>query len=242
MNKIAIISDIHGNTTALDAVFASIDKKGINKIFCLGDLVGKGPESDVVIDKIRERCEVVVMGNWDELILTPKFESTFKWHRDKLEKARIEYLKKLPLYYQFLMSGRVIRLSHAHPKNVYARVLFRDDIIKKLSMFEVLKDESEPDVAGYGDIHMTYIENIKDKIIFNTGSVGNPLDTNTASYAVLTGDLYNQTEKNFSIDIVRVPYDIELALYKAKILQMPELDEYAEELRNCTYRGRKKVF
>lgn len=65
MDKIAIISDIHGNITALNAVLKDINKRNINRIFCLGDIITKCTHPDLVIDKIRKVCEVILIGNCD---------------------------------------------------------------------------------------------------------------------------------------------------------------------------------
>lgn len=65
MERIAVISDIHANLAALKAVWADIERRGIGRIFCLGDLVGKGPYPAEAVDEIRQRCEVVLQGNWD---------------------------------------------------------------------------------------------------------------------------------------------------------------------------------
>ena len=62
MEKIAIISDVHGNITALNAVLSDIKKRHIEKIFCLGDYVIKCTHPDLVIDKLREVCEVMLIG------------------------------------------------------------------------------------------------------------------------------------------------------------------------------------
>ena len=63
MDKIAIISDVHGNITALEAVISDIEKRNINKIYCLGDSVLKSCNSDLVIDLIKEKCDVLLNGN-----------------------------------------------------------------------------------------------------------------------------------------------------------------------------------
>ena len=68
MDKIAIISDIHGNITALNAVLEDIQKRNINKIFCLGDSITKCTHPDLVIDKLRQVCEVILIGNCDYII------------------------------------------------------------------------------------------------------------------------------------------------------------------------------
>lgn len=102
MDRIAIISDIHGNIPALDAVLSDIKKRGIDRIICLGDLAGKGPDSEVAVDMIRENCETVIKGNWDYLISEKYDRELILWHVKKLGNERIEYLKQLPLYTEFL--------------------------------------------------------------------------------------------------------------------------------------------
>ena len=97
----------------------------------------------------------------------------------------------------------------------------------------------EPDVVCYGDVHNAFHQNIKGKTLCNVGSVGNPLDLTQASYAILEGE-YNQPEKGvFSIQLVRVPYDIELSIQIAREAEMPELEEYIQELTTAKYRGLK---
>jgi protein phosphatase len=68
MDQIAVISDIHGNIPALQATLHDIQRRKIGRIFCLGDLVGKGPHSDEAVDICREVCEITIRGNWDDFI------------------------------------------------------------------------------------------------------------------------------------------------------------------------------
>src|SRR5690606_3774065 len=69
MDKIAVISDIHGNMPALEVVLADIKARGIDLIFNLGDLGGKGARSDLSIDRCREVCQVILRGNWDDFFV-----------------------------------------------------------------------------------------------------------------------------------------------------------------------------
>jgi protein phosphatase len=68
MERIAVISDIHANLVALEAVLEDIKRRKIDKIFCLGDIVMKGASPCEVVDIIRKKCEIVVKGNCDELV------------------------------------------------------------------------------------------------------------------------------------------------------------------------------
>jgi predicted phosphodiesterase len=76
LDRIALISDVHGNLTALDAVLEDIDARDITRIFNLGDYVGKGPRGREVIDRCQERCEVNILGNWDDFLPNPDRGST----------------------------------------------------------------------------------------------------------------------------------------------------------------------
>jgi protein phosphatase len=244
MEKIAIISDIHGNITALKAVLEDISKKGINRIFCLGDIIGKGPFPQVAVDIIRDKCEKVVRGNWDTFIVngtcfTPEIGD---WNIKKLGEERIKYLKQLPMFIEFFMSGRLIRLFHATADDVFRRIQSGETVEDKLFMFDKPRVnaifELCSDIVGYGDIHSAYVQNFRGKTIFNTGSVGNPLDMNQSSYAIIEGVWGGMEQDSFSITISRIPYDIEKAVKEAQLeTGMPEMEEYITELRTGRYRG-----
>ncbi|WP_226668480.1 metallophosphoesterase family protein [Metabacillus litoralis] len=243
MERIAIISDIHGNIPALNAVLKDIGEKHIQRIICLGDLVGKGPDSDLVIDIIKNECEIVVKGNWDDFITKETEFETLKWHQNRLNNDHFHYLESLPFSFDFYMSGKFIRLYHASPHSVYTRIQPWDSIEKRLSMFDDTEhtgfNKISPDVVGYGDVHQAFIQHFQGKTLFNAGSVGNPLDLTQASYTILEGDYQSNKESSMAIQFVRVPYDIELAIQLAKNKEMPDLQPYIKELTTAKYRGIK---
>lgn len=86
MDKIAIISDIHGNITALNAVLEDIKNRKINKIFCLGDCITKCTHPDLVIDKVRQVCDVILLGNCDYAICKPSSKGKIFGQEIVLEK------------------------------------------------------------------------------------------------------------------------------------------------------------
>lgn len=246
MDRIAIISDIHGNIPAFEAVLSDIRERGIKRIYCLGDMVGKGPHPEKAIDMVREFCELVVYGNWDDGMMKKPDHENALWHYNRLGEERIHYLRSLPFSIEFYMSGRYIRLFHASPYSVYKRVQPGAPIEDRLAMFDntkmtgISEGDITPDVVGYGDIHNAYIQNFKGKTLFNVGSVGNPLEITQASYAILEGVYQSKEIRPFSIQLVRVPYDIELAILQAEEEKMPDLEPYKMELRTAVYRGAKK--
>jgi protein phosphatase len=247
MDKIAIISDIHGNIPALEAVLENIQKCRVTKIFCLGDMVGKGPHSEKAVDLVREACDVVVRGNWDENITKETNYPTMLWHQNRLGEERLQYLSQLPFSTEFYLSGKLVRLFHASPFSVHTRIQPGDPFEKRVSMFEntdcTLNDENrkQPDVVGYGDIHNAYVQNFLGKTLFNVGSVGNPLEITQSAYAILEGDYESLESDSFSVQIIRVPYNIDLAIEQARHENMPDLDPYIQELTTARYRGLKEA-
>jgi protein phosphatase len=241
VERIALISDIHGNMPALEATLDDIACRGITRIFCLGDLVGKGPHSERAVDICRARCERIIRGNWDDGLATQATDDpTLRWHQTRLGSQRLAFLGALPNSIDFVMSSQRVRLLHASQHGVYHRV-YRDDPDDKLqAMFEntdFTGHEFEPDVVGYGDIHQAYRRTFQHKELLNVGSVGNPLDVTLACYAILEGSSDNASATPLAITLVRVPYDIERAIREAEEEHMPDLMPYAMELRTARYRG-----
>ncbi|HYK74124.1 MAG TPA: metallophosphoesterase family protein [Pseudoneobacillus sp.] len=249
MRSVAVISDIHGNTTALEAVLEDIRNRDIKFIVCLGDLVGKGPNSSKAVDRIREVCDVVVLGNWDEFIQNSTDSKFLQWHQEQLGSERMSYLSSLPFHFDFYMSGKYIRLYHASAKSVHHRVVpmvhpreEKEAMFLNTEWITPLEEGLQPDVVGFGDIHAALIEPIDEyKILFNAGSVGNPLDIPQATYAILHGSYGSKESSPFSIEIARVPYDIEKEINIAKEMGMPGIEAYALELRKAIYRGSAKA-
>lgn len=245
MDKIAIISDIHGNIPALNAVLDDIKQKNIREIICLGDLAGKGPNPAEAVDIIKAECSSVLLGNWDVMISQENDFEMVRWAREKLGEARLEYIRNLPFSLDFCLSGRLTRLFHASPQGVFYRVHSNSPSEKILGLFDNTENTGstlggqQPDIVGYGDIHGAYIRYFDDKVVFNVGSVGNPLDITLASYVILEGEYNSKENKGFNISFIRVPYDIELAIKLARESDMPEIDAYINELRTGKYRGRK---
>ena len=241
--RIALVSDVHGNLTALEAVLADIDARGITRVFNLGDYVGKGPRGREVVDVCRGRCEVNLLGNWDDFLPDPdrSFDSeALRWWLDQLGPGQGEWLRALPYKHDFWLSGRRVRLFHASEETVHRRVRF----VKQQSEFEDLftatgatGDDPVPDVVGYGDTHDPYYETqLEGRTVFNTGSVGNCMGDPTPLYCILEGELDSEEPAPWSVAYVRVPYDVEAELDAARDLGMPDYDGYELELRHGLYR------
>ena len=263
--KIAIISDIHGNLEALKSVLNDIESKNINKIYCLGDIIAKGSHPKECIDLIREKCEVVLKGNCDEYFAsnidlkdkTIQEIDRIKWNKSMLDEESTKYLINLPFCYEFYMSGRLIRLVHAHPERIDK---FAGNIDSINNIYDLVLPSNntisneKADVLIYGHIHTPYVQKMYNRYIINTGSVGNAIDvfrnpskdgnvknTTVANYLILSGNLDSRNINDvFSFELVSVPYNIEKEINNSE--DNIEFDSYSEELRSGMYRDIEKIY
>ena len=260
MEKIAIISDIHGNLSALQAVLADIEDRGITKIYCLGDIIVKCPEPDEVVDILKEKCEVIIKGNCDEVISRPGVEPGKFWSRDKIGEERAKFIYNLPVSTEFYISGYLVRLFHASPFSLehifnpmYSNVdtpYYNKLITNPEEMFlntEFLgktKNDPIPDIIGYGHLHTPNIFRFKNKTLFNCGSVGIPTEmandnendktnkfSTLSSYMILEGKLNSHILSSLSFSLVRLPYNIEEEIWKLEMCDMPNKDIILKNLK-----------
>ena len=258
--KIAIISDIHGNFEALKSTIEDIDKRKVDKIICLGDIIAKGVHSKKCLDLIRKKCEVVLQGNCDEYFsvehnnidyMSEQEQKRIKWNQSLISKEDREYLLDLPFCYEFYMSGSLVRLFHASPTVNYKKVLNLDSIETKYNMFmpsENTQSKKVADVVIYGHIHHPYMDKIYNKTIINVGSVGNSFDvirnkdkdsnvleTTKSNYLIIEGEYGSQKyNSDIAFQFIKVPYNIEKEL-KDEELNI-EKENYRIELKEGRYR------
>ena len=246
LHRVAVVSDVHGNVTAYEAVLANIARRGIEQVVNLGDVIGKGPRGSECIRLTRERCTATVRGNWDAFIARDAVQpwEHAQWVRDGLSGAELTWLAELPNVHELVLSGQPIRLFHASPVDEFTRVFApttEDEHRAFAAQTTFTGDGPVPTVVGYGDIHGAYLSVDHGITVFNAGSVGNALDAPGAPYVVLEGTLPRSGETDrpghVGITFVRVPYDVEAEIAVAEELGMPGVEAYALELREQRYRG-----
>ncbi|MBR4331353.1 MAG: metallophosphoesterase family protein [Clostridia bacterium] len=206
MTEIALVADLHGNWPATQAVERDIRARGIQRIWCLGDVVGKGPSSDRTFDWAVKNCEFILQGNWDEGIGKKLFPKD-QFYYDQLGEKRMEALLSWPMEYECFISGRKMRLLHGRPTMPEPYYVHEPA--------ELLEPYFLPDygVVGYADVHRQGLRLLGFKgILFNTGSVGNGLGIPMAQYAILRGKPDSREQAPFDVNMVTVPYDREQAI------------------------------
>jgi len=245
--KIAIISDIHGNNEALDAVLNDISEQNCDKIFCLGDLAMAGPEPSRLVRRIKEMSEkenfVIIQGNTDEKLGTysQEFESildknipvmgnSYRADLKELAEEDKKYLAALPEKITLTENGVKIMLCHGSPRKNDENIT-PDIEISKLE--EIIKD-TDADVIFCGHTHMPcgYVTE-SGKTVVNTGSVGRPFsDEPKSCYAVMTID----DNGDYGIEHRLINYDFQTASEKLRKRKFDGSEKLAAMLIKATSR------
>jgi predicted phosphodiesterase len=195
---VAVVSDIHGSLTALDAVIADFAETRPDVVLHGGDLADAGASPAAVIDRVRELGWRGVMGNTDEMLHRPESLTEFSaphpelapmfariaematWTREQLGPGRLEWLRALPgTEYE-----EDLALVHASPADAWRAPREDADDAALVAMYGPL---SRP-VLVYGHIHVPFVRHLRGLTVANSGSVGQPHDGDPrASYLVLEG-------------------------------------------------------
>ena len=244
--KIAIISDIHGNMQALNAVLDDIKEEKCEQIFCLGDLAMAGPEPAKTMDKFREMINekhfILIQGNTDEMIANcdnhllhtleeamPVMAKALADDVCALSDIQKSFLGSLPKSKELEIDGRKILLVHGSPRRNNENI-FPDLPIEQV---EEMIAGTDADIIFCGHTHIPcgYQTNTNQTVV-NVGSVGRPFSqTPKSCYAIL--EIINA---EFVIRHKQISYDVETA---AKILRergFEGADKLAQMLISATSR------
>jgi putative phosphoesterase len=210
--RIGVISDLHGNAVALEAVLS--DMPDVDGLVCAGDVVGYNPWHDECVETVRDREVPTVMGNHDRAVAG---ETNFSFNsmagagvrhaRETLADDQIEWLGGLPEE-RLACDGRV-KLVHGHPDNP-DRYTYPAEFAPDLL--------GEEDVLVMGHTHVQGHERYEEGVVMNPGSVGQPRDGDPrAAYAVLDLDSLSVSEHRVEYDIERVVRAVRKADLPARI-------------------------
>lgn len=235
--RIAFISDIHGNLTALQAVLADIKKQGADQTICLGDTISLGPQPQETLNALKELSSIYIMGNHDEAILdpekAPELEITehlvpdLYWCRDRLAASDFEFLKSFQSTHEITFPNGVQLLAfHGSPTST-------TEIIQATTPPELLDEYFAGQSASVfigGHSHIQMLRRYGKKLILNSGSVGNAFEfafspgnpprlLPWAEYAIV-----DQSGNSFDVDLRRVYFDIDALLKIVRQSDLPGAD------------------
>lgn len=206
---LGIISDVHANVLALEAVLEVLKREGATTVACLGDLVGYGPSPNEVIELIRSEGILCTLGAADERIAfdfarDPKpregvADQTLEWTRTVIEARHVEYLRSLPVQLRLNTPIGRVRLFHGSPTNPSERL----DLNRSTGELSKLLQEQRCRILASGATHVPFYRELADGWIVNPGSVGLSLNGEPgADYALLKID-----EHGVDIAMDKVEYD-----------------------------------
>lgn len=235
MDRVAVITDIHGNLPALEAALAHIDAQAIEEVYCGGDLVGYGPRPNEVCALISERGIPTVYGNYDWAIARDEEDCrcayvtqhdreigqlSVDWTLEHANARSKAFMHELPFDLRFELDGKRVRLVHGSPRKVN-EYLFED---KPAKTFERIAAGADCDVLVFGHTHKPWIREYGGVQFVNCGSVGKPKDGDPrAAFALLSA-----SGDGIAAEIPRVAYPAEEVAAEMRRVGLP--DELAEKL------------
>lgn len=245
--RIAIISDIHGNFTALQAVLADIKKQNIDEIICLGDTVTLGPQPREVLKALKELNCVIIKGNHDWAVLDPELAEDFEiteylipdlyWCRKQLTQDDLKLIDGFKDKHEMVLpNGIKVLFFHGSP----------------LSPIDIIQATTEPELldkyfAGQnatvfigGHSHIQMYRRYGEKLIINAGSVGNAF-----KYAYLPGSvpsllpwaeytIFSQNGNSMDVDLRRIYFSTNELIKLVAESEMPGAAWWLEQYSKGT--------
>ena len=249
-NRIAILSDIHGDTTALKAVIADARALGATEYWLLGDILLPGPGREDLFDLLDAiPITAAVRGNWDDCVLEAldgeygledpqeiQLLRLTQYLMEGLDPKRIDWLRSLPLVKKKEVNGIRFSLTHNLPEKNYGGDLRPAN---RTENFDQLLDD-QTDMAIYGHVHKQLLRyGSQGQQILNPGTIGmpyfdwEPIQNHRAQYALIDVEEDGVTNLQFR----KVAYDYEGELQDAKDKGLPFIEMYEELRREDNYRS-----
>ncbi len=231
----AIISDIHANIEALEAVLADIASRGISDIMCLGDIVGYGPSPNECIDLIHRNCKTVLMGNHDAAALDSLFTQNFninakiaiEWTSRVLTQESKSFLANLPMSH-VVNNATFVHATPYEPRMWYyitsiEEAAFNFQFFSSQYCFVghthipvIISMSSEHMIEVSQETTVSLLQPEGRRFLINVGSVGQPRDRNPlSSYGIVDYEAG-------TFELRRVAYDIEKCQRKMQAANFPE--------------------
>jgi len=242
VTRFAIVSDLHSNAEAISAVFSRLDREGVERVICLGDVIGYGPDPEHSIDMVMRHCDLTLCGNHDEAVMrgaqdfNPVARAVIEYNRRLLKpsllsgsvrRGRWRFLEQLPTTYK---QGDYL-MVHGSPRDPVHEYIMKTDVIfipdKIRDVFEHFEGLC---FVGHTHFPGVFTEDLQfrepaqlehvfewngEKAIVNVGSVGQPRDGDPRASCVIVEDGV--------IRFLRTEYDI--AQVQRKIFDDPEIPD-----------------
>jgi predicted phosphodiesterase len=234
--RLAVLSDIHGNLPALEAVLADIGRRGqFDELVVGGDLVWGGAWPGEVVDLVRSYKPHVILGN-TELFLQGELpeemhgaEAQRAWLCEQLGAERKAFLLGLPFSWSVQGGAEELRVVHANPHDLDRPITPQADS-EKLAAILGPEVDAPWKVLAFGHYHVPFQRVWAGRLLVDVASVGMPMDGDRrAAYAILTWD------GSWHAEHMRVPYDLPAVIQKLRTSGMPSAARISDRLARATY-------
>ncbi len=237
--RIAVISDIHGNQTALEAALEDLaHQSAVDQLVIAGDLCLNGPRPREVLDIVQGLHCPVIQGNVDMEVVTgtpekgARKKSAVAWTREQIGQEGIDYLASLPFSHRITPPGgnnKDLLIVHANPLNL------EDHIPPDApdSLLEHLLGGLDPAISAlvFGHLHIAYQRRWRDLLLVDVASCGMPRDRDLrAAYGILTWN-----DNGWKAEIRRVDYDVNAVVKQIKASGMPDAEKRIKVLTEAKY-------
>src|SRR5215207_7055058 len=217
--RLAILSDIHANLPALEAVLADVEDAGVGELWCLGDVVGYGAQPDECTSLVAERCRVCLVGNHDLAVLgeldissfSPAAAAAVRWTQQTAKPETLDFLRGLDPAAECIaiQAARVSLIGHSHVALFF--VMGEDRRPRSAQSLEL--DEAARGAQAGAETRLDLSEG---RWLVNPGSVGQPRDGDPrAAWLELDTDAWEATYH-------RVEYEIDRAASAIEATDLPE--------------------
>ncbi len=217
MTELAFFSDVHGNVSALRAVLSDLTSRGIDRVFCLGDLVGYGPDPNGAIDLIREAGVATILGNYDDGVAFDRGDcgcyyadaaarrigdASYEFTAATVTLEHKAWLRGLPRELRVEAAGLRLHLFHGSPRRI--NEYLQEDRDERT--FRRLAAQTDADVLLFGHTHKPWHREYGGVLFVNVGSAGRPKDGDVrAAYTVI----HLAEGRPPVVEVQRVAYDVE---------------------------------
>lgn len=242
--RTALVSDLHGNAVALEAVVSDLERRAVDRVVCLGDVVQGGPEPVRTLERLRALGWPVVLGNADAFLLdvataegsaeeiTERQLEMRRWTLSRLAPEHLAWIESLPPTVDAdLGHGRRLLACHGSPAS-YNDLLFPHTPEDE---FRALLEGVDADVVAGGHTHLQFVRRRGATLFVNPGSAGFSYDHEQdeegfrldpwAAYAILESD------ETFSVELRRVPLDVDAVVAATIASGRPEAETWAARWR-----------
>lgn len=228
--KIGIITDIHSNIQALNAILNEFDKLNVERIICCGDIIGIGINPEETVQTLLKRKEmlIAVRGNHEQYLLkglpkeihddkrkmSEQEIENHKWNHSKLSDQSINFLRSLEISQNIELGGKLFYIVH-YPQQAdgtYKKHIKNPSAMDNVEMFK----ENDADIFLYGHTHTFSVKNINDKLYINTGALGCPMDSNMARAGLL-----EINDREIKFNRINMEYNVKEVIDEINNLKFP---------------------